>query len=307
MGKSCFGKVLNRLKPKLGERILWEEKLYPYLTWRVGGPAKIFAIVESLSDLRAVLEVASEFGLSYFVLGRGSNLLVSDKGFEGIVIRLGLNFQKFFFDGHYLQAGAATSLAALVQSSVREGFKSLTFAVGIPGSLGGALALNAGAFNGNIGDLVRRVIILTSNGELRLFDSSELNFGYRTCSLPRQGIIVEAALKLQRDEPIPIKVEMEKFLKKRRKRQPLNLLTAGSVFKNPPGIPAGKIIEESGCKGYQLGGAQVSPKHANFIINLGYATASDIYRLMRRVQERVYLEKGILLEPEVTILGEFED
>lgn len=298
-------KAFQSLKSKLGDKVLKETNLANFTTWRVGGPARIFAYAEDLSDLRRLLEVASSFGLPYFILGKGSNLLVSDDGFQGIVIKLGGIFQKFSFENESLNAGAAASLPALVLASVRKGLKGLTFASGIPGSLGGALCLNASFEGQSIGNRVKKVVVYTENG-LKNLDSSGITFEYRQSSLINQGVILEATLRLEAGEQTQLKGELNRYFQKRRMSQPLGFLSAGSVFKNPPGKIAAKLIEETGFKGKKQGKAQVSLKHANFIINLGGAKAQEIFNLIKVIQKQVYSKKGIHLEPEVEFLGEFE-
>jgi len=307
MSKSRFTKTFEKLRHKLGDKVSSDVSLSPYLTWRVGGIARVFALPETLSDLRIVFEEVKEAEIPYFVLGRGSNLLVADSGFDGIVIKLSGSFRKIVVDGLELRAGGAASLPALVHATTRRDLGDLTFAAGIPGSLGGAVTLNAGAFGKSVGETIKEVIIYNHKGELESFPASKISFGYRECSLAQQGIIVEATLKLNRADPIRIKSDLKRYFRNRSETQPLAYRSAGSVFKNPPDFFAGKLIEGTGCKGLKIGQAQVSSKHANFIINLGGASAESIYHLMVKVQKEVYEQKGIFLEPEVTILGQFEE
>ncbi len=306
MNRVATCEALNRLKYKLKSNVVGDEPLSKYTTLRVGGAATIFAIADSLEELRLLLQTSADFELPCFIMGKGSNLLVSDKGFPGIVVVLGKDFKGISVDGCHIRAGAGVPLQVLVQKALENGLKGLAFAIGIPGSLGGALTLNAGAHGQAIGDVVKNVTVYTSDCELKAFDGFEISFGYRSSSLSSQGVIVEAVLRLEKGEFNLIRAEMERYFRKRKRTQPLKLPNVGSIFKNPPGLSAGKLIEEVGCKGLRTGDAQVSLKHANFIVNLGNASAHDVYSLMRMVQEEVFRVKGILLEPEVTLVGDFE-
>ncbi len=304
---AAIDRAYSRLSKKLKNKTVRKFPLSRKTTLRVGGPAEVFVVVDSLEELRLTMQTVQDFGLNFFVIGRGSNLLVSDSGFNGIVIELGAGFRKIHTDGLYIQAGAATLLPALVQLAWKEGLRGLTFAVGIPGSLGGALALNAGAYSKAIGDIVADVTLYTPDCELVACHRSDLVFGYRYSSLAGRGIILEAVIKLSEGSPKSIQAEMEKNFKKRKRTQPLQHPSAGSVFKNPSGLSAGKFIEEASCKGLRIGGAEVSSKHGNFIVNLGNASAQDVYDLLKLVQKKIFDEQGILLEPEITLIGEFKD
>lgn len=304
---AAVDRAYSRLSRGLRERAVKNFSLSRKTTLQVGGPAKAFVVVDSLEELRWVMQTIHDFGVSFFVIGRGSNLLVSDNGFNGVVIELGTGFRKIHTDGTYVQAGAATLLPALVQLAWKEGLSGLTFAVGIPGGLGGALTLNAGAYSKAIGDIVTSATLYTPDCQLVAFDRSELVFDYRYSSLAGQGIILEAVLKFKKGSAESIQAEMERNFKKRKKTQPLQLPSAGSVFKNPTGLSAGKLIEEAGLRGLQIGEAQISVKHCNFVVNLGNASGQDIYNLLRLVQKKVFDTHGILLEPEITLVGEFEE
>ena len=288
-------------------RVYRDIPLAKRITFRAGGPVAILAIADTISDLRLLSQTVERYRFPYFILGKGSNLLVSDKGFKGLAIELGSDFKKVSLDRHYIQAGAATSLSTLAQIAWKSSLKGLAFSVGIPGSLGGALIMNAGAHDGCMSNIVSTVTIYTNNCELRILDKTELGFGYRTSSLSSYGIIVEAMLRLELGDSDRIRFLMERYFRKRKETQPFEYPSAGCVFKNVSGVSAGKLVDETGCKGFRIGGAQVSTKHANFIVNLGDATAQNIYTLIKEVQYRVHQEKGILLDPEIIMLGEFED
>jgi len=302
-----FRSIYEDLKRDFKSDIYLNEPMARHTTFRVGGPAAIFLIANSLEELRKIISLTKKAQTPFLVVGRGSNLLISDQGFMGIIARLGPYFGKIVMDDCHVQAGASATLPALVQATYRGGLKSLAFAVGIPGTLGGALALNAGAYGECIGDLVQRVTLYSHDAELVSLDRSEIHFDYRSSSLNGKGIILEAILRLERGDTTRIKIQMERYFKARKDSQPLNFPSAGSIFKNPPKLLAGRLIEQAGCKGWREGNAMVSDKHANFIVNLGNARASDIYRLIQNVRNRVLEEKKVLLEPEINFVGDFED
>lgn len=297
--------VFQKLNLDLKGKIVENRPMSFLTTWRVGGPARYLAVADSLNELRLILQAASEVKLPVLVIGRGSNLLVSDGGLNGLVVRLGREFQKILVEGETIQAGAAVPLPTLVQTALKHSLKGLAFAVGIPGSFGGALVMNAGAHGAAIGDVTSRVNVYTPDFSLRAIDKSMMKFDYRRSNLKSFGIVVEGVLKLSEGEQDMIRIEMERYFRQRKQTQPLNLPSAGSVFRNPSGTSAGKLIEEAGLKGYQIGDAQVSLVHANFIVNLGQAKAADIHRLIGHVRDEVFNRHQILLEPEVTMVGHF--
>jgi len=291
---------LSRL---LGKKVRQNQVLAPFTSFRVGGPARLFLEAENLFELKTALKVARKFNIPWFVLGRGTNILVSDEGFEGLVLRLGSEFSRFLVDEERVVAGAAVPLPELVWGALNHSLDGLAFAVGIPGSLGGAVKMNAGAFGKEIGPLVNRVTVLDSSLELKNLYRSDLNFGYRFSSLRELVLEVELGLKFGNENKI--KEQMEKNFRLRKKNQPQGCFTAGSVFKNPPEEKAFRLIELAGAKGLKKGAAMVSPKHANFIVNLGGARAADIFSLIEEVRERVWNKHGVLLELEIELLGRF--
>lgn len=307
VGTHYLNRAYFSLQQALGENVVKNKVLAKETSIRAGGPAAIFATADSFDQLRAVLFAANEWGLPLFVIGKGSNLLVSDAGFQGIVVRLGKDFMLKRVDGNKIQAGAAVSLPSLVQTSSKQGLDGMTFAVGIPGSLGGALVMNAGAHEHCIGDVVSSVIVFSKACELRVMEASELSFEYRNGNFNKDDIIVEATLELTAGDPETIKRRMEEWFGERKNNQPLQFPNAGSVFKNPKRMPAGLLIEKAGCKGMRSGDAEVSEKHANFIINRGVARASDVHSLIKAVQVRVFENTGVYLEPEIEFLGQFEE
>lgn len=296
-------------------RFLENEPLSKHTTWRVGGPATYFTVVHNPSQLEEALRFGREKGLDYFVIGAGSDLLVSDEGYKGLVIKLGDGFRKARVSGEHIRAGAAAPLSELAHLAGRHGLAGLSFVVGIPGTLGGALCLNAGAHGASIGDLVEEVELYSPENGLIIIKREDISFGYRRSFLRRgsgqalrkSGVLTSANLRLKRGDPDKIKDQMRDFLERRRLTQPVRALTAGSVFKNSQDARAASLIEEAGCRGLGVGDAVVSDKHANFIINRGEATATDIYRLLKMVQVTVEGKFDVLLEPEIIILGEFNE
>ncbi len=288
----------------LGKKVKKEQILAPFTSFRVGGPARLFVEAENIYDLKIALKTAQQFDFPWFVLGRGTNILASDEGFDGLVLRLSSGFSRFLVEGEKIVSGAAVPLPELVWGALNNSLDGLGFAVGIPGSVGGAVKMNAGAFEKEIGPLVNRVTVLDSSLELKNLYRSELTFGYRSSSL--KEVILEVELSLKPGDDRKIKEQMEKNFRLRKKNQPQGCFSAGSVFKNPPGEKAFRLIESVGAKGLKIGEAMVSPKHANFIVNLGGARSADIYSLIEEVKERVWNKYNILLELEIELLGRFE-
>lgn len=277
-------------------------------TWfRIGGPALLFATPGNQQALSALLAFCREEGLPWFVLGFGTNLLVSDKGYEGMVIRLRKGWDSLRVSGRTVEVGPGHSLPKLARRAAAMGLSRLEFAAGIPGSVGGAVAMNAGAFGGSMAQVVERVECLTPAGAQIHLNASELGFAYRRSRVLDENLIVTSAvLALDAGDSAEIAQRMDQFQTQRRARQPLTARSAGSVFRNPPGDAAGRLVEAAGCKRLRAGGAMVSPKHANFIVNAGGATARDVASLMAQVQQRVWEQFGVWLEPEITLLGQFE-
>ena len=313
------------------ERLRFEEPLSRHTSFRTGGPADCFVSVCSEEELSGLLSFLTDQGIPRFLLGRGSNLLVSDSGFRGVVIRLSGEFEEIrpVWEGQWAEhslvditfnpeetqtpapssrrifCGAGASLASLASFALEHSLTGLEFASGIPGSLGGGIIMNAGAYGGELGDFVENVRILR-NGEVQLIPKEEMEFSYRTSRAKREGFpILSAEFTLSPGEPEEIRGKMRELNEKRREKQPLEYPSAGSTFKRPQGNFAGRLIEEAELSGFSVGGARVSEKHCGFLINSGNATSADIYRLIRLVQEKVQQASGILLEPEVIFLGDF--
>lgn len=270
-------------------------------TWRIGGPAEWVYWPESVSDLIEARRRTVELGLPCRIIGRGSNLLAPDQGLEGLVL-ITTELKGITWGEHSVQVEAGYNIARLAQEAGERGWSGLEFARGIPGTVGGALVMNAGANGGELGPLVRRVRIVDFKGEDRILSQEQLRFGYRESSLKNEGWILEGELALKPGQKEEILEKMTRFMEQRKQGQPLDKPNAGSVFRNPPHDSAGRLIEGAGWKGRSLGGAQVSEKHANFIINRGGATASDILTLIEEIQRDVLTRYGVELHPEVHYL-----
>ena len=291
-------------------RIREQEPMRAHTTFRIGGPADYFVDVKDTEELMALLSLCREEGIPWYILGNGSNLLVADRGVKGVVIRLSGEFEKYEIDKGetegVLYAGAGIRLAKLARTAADAGLSGLAFAGGIPGTLGGALVMNAGAYGGEMKDCVRSVTVADPAGCIRELDAREMQFGYRTSILQRRDYIaLRARLVRPFGDPEELLVQIEELNRRRLEKQPLEYPSAGSTFKRPEGNFAGKLIMESGLRGYRMGGAAVSEKHCGFVINTEEATAEDVYRLIEKVKEIVHEKTGVMLEPEVKYWGEF--
>lgn len=284
-------------------RVLENEPLARHTTFRVGGPADVLFLPESAQELQQAMELAREAGEDCLVIGNGSNLLVRDGGVRGLVIKLAGPMSGVSVEGTAIRAQAGASLSQVSRAALQASLTGLEFASGIPGSLGGALAMNAGAYGGELSQVVREAMVLM-DGRVQTLSREELAMGYRTTRVLREGgIVLSAVLDLKEGDASQIAETMDELNRRRREKQPLSFPSAGSTFKRPEGYFAGALIEQAGLKGYAIGGAQVSEKHAGFLINRGGATASDLLRLIEYVQERVYAQSGVRLETEVRICG----
>ena len=280
--------------------------LAPYTTMRTGGPAALFAEPRNAQQLAHVHQWAQEKGLPLLILGNGSNLLIADSGFDGLVIHLGRALSEVSVFANTLTAQAGASLAAAARAAAQASLTGLEFAAGIPGSIGGAVCMNAGAYGGEIAQVIVSARVLTPEG-VRMVSKDELSLGYRSSAVMQNGwVVLEATFELAPGNPDEIKATMADLAARRREKQPLQYPSCGSFFKRPVGYYAGALIEQAGLKGYRVGDAQVSEMHAGFVINRGHATSSEIYRLMQEVQCRVQARFGVTLEPEVRLIGHFE-
>ena len=297
-----FFERINRMND--GIRIVACVTLDKFTTLRVGGPADYFAEPRTEEELLLLLREAKAEQMPVLLLGNGSNLLVRDGGFRGLVIRLGKSFSAIERNGNCLYAQAGALLSTLSRQALEASLTGLEFAQGIPGSVGGGIYMNAGAYGGELGQTVSFVRVLDGN-TVRNLSGDEMHFGYRhTRAMEEQWLILGAQFRLLPGDPKEIDAAMRDFAARRKEKQPLEYPSAGSFFKRPAGHFAGALIEGAGLKGLTVGGAQVSEKHAGFLINRGGATASDFLALMRLVQERVMEKYGVMLEPEVRIVGE---
>jgi len=301
-----LGGAYDRLHGSLDGIIKRDEQLARHTTFRIGGPAALFIECDTPADLSLATEVCADEGVAWTVLGKGSNVLASDEGYCGAVMVLGKGFKRHQSVEERFLAGSGVVLAALVQDAFRRGLTGLEFAVGIPGTLGGALAMNAGSRDTWIGEIVESVTLFVPGSGLVSLRGPEVSWGYRRTDLPAKGIIVEASLRLAHGDAAQIRRIMEASLRRRKRDQPLGTPNAGSVFVNPEGDSAGRLIEALGLKGHSVGGAAVSDMHANFIVNTGTATAADVLELVRQIRESVEDAYGIELKPEIRFLGSFQ-
>lgn len=288
------------------EQIKLEEPMKNHTTFRIGGPAEIFVTPGSIGEVRDIIAVCRKQAVPYYVMGNGSNLLVSDRGYEGVIIQIFKEMNEIRIEGDTVAAQAGALLSAIANRALEEGLAGFEFASGIPGTLGGACIMNAGAYGGEMKDVVREVTLLTPEGEIRDVPGEQMEFGYRTSMAARTGAVILAArIQLRRDDQEAIRARMEELREKRVSKQPLEYPSAGSTFKRPEGYFAGKLIQDAGLRGFTVGKAQVSEKHCGFVVNKGQATAADVAELMRRVSDKVEEQFGVRLEPEVKRLGEF--
>lgn len=284
-------------------KYLRNELLKKHTSIRIGGSADYFCVPKNIEELKEALQYAKERSLPVAVIGAGTNLLVLDQGFRGLVIKLSKGLNWITYNGQRVQVGSGVDLARLIRSLSAKGWGSLEFLVGIPGTVGGAVVMNAGAWGKGIGSCVAEVKVLDRNGNERIIKKNKLGFRYRKSKLQKNnGIVVEVTLKLRKKRKNKIKKIIREYLLRRRETQPLGTPNCGSIFKNPNGDFAGRLIEAADCKGMRLGDAQVSTKHANFILNLGEAKARDVIKLITRVQKKVKDKFKILLEPEIKIM-----
>lgn len=292
------------MKENVGH-VLLQEPMRLHTTWKIGGPADLFIVPEGTLQLQKALRILNEHGIPWMVMGRGSNLLVRDGGIRGAVIKLGEAFEQLEVIGDEVRVGAAYPMIRLVVQVGRMGFAGLEFAGGIPGSVGGAVYMNAGAHGSDVSKVLKEATILWENGVIETVPNEQMHFRYRTSILQeRRGIVLEALFTLQTGDRSELARRMAAFKDRRIKTQPLQEPCAGSVFRNPPGDHAGRLIESCGLKGKQLGGAKISEKHANFIVNTGQATAKDVLDLIALAQKEVYRRYGIKLETEVLVMGD---
>ncbi len=288
--------------------IIENEQLSKHTTWKIGGVAKYLVLTSDENDVKRIISYCEEHVIPYCVIGNGSNVLFSDEGFDGAVIKTAEGIKGktvLSFDNETVTAyfGAGNIVSELLNFSVRYGLSGLEFLAGIPATFGGILKMNAGAFNCEIKDIVEWINIYSPKEGFVTKKKNELVFRYRMLELSNDSVILGGALRLKKDSPELIQKRIAENQSKKKESQPINLFTCGSVFKNPPGDYAGRIIDEMGLKGVQIGGARISEKHANFIVNTGNATAKDVLTLIEMVKQKVWLKKQLLLEEEVVIIN----
>ena len=276
-----------------------------HTTFRIGGKADLFVSADEKS-LPQLLKEAVDEKIPVTIIGNGSNLLVGDGGIRGLVIEIGKGMDKIEISDNIMTVGAGTLLSKAANTAAEHGLSGMEFAAGIPGSVGGAVVMNAGAYGGEMKDIIMDVDVITREGEYRRLTLEELELSYRhSCIIENEYIVIGARLKLHQEDEAKIRQVMDDLRDRRVEKQPLNFPSAGSTFKRPEGYFAGKLIMDAGLRGYSVGGAQVSEKHCGFVVNKGGATASDVVKLMNDVRDKVMEEFGVELEPEVKMIGEF--
>ena len=300
---SHFYDEITTALPEL--QVLKDEPMSRHTTFRIGGPADYF-VCPGREQIAEVLAVAKKCGMAITVIGNGSNLLVGDKGIRGLVVEIGSAMNQIMVDKNHITAGAGALLSQVAAKAAAAELGGMEFAAGIPGSVGGAVTMNAGAYGGEMKDILRTVTVLTPEGELKTLDVSEMDLSYRHSCVPEQQyIVLEAEIELGYKPEEEIRAQMEELRNKRIEKQPLEYPSAGSTFKRPEGYFAGKLIMDAGLRGYRVGDAQVSEKHCGFVINRKNASAQEVRQLMQDVQDKVKAQFGVMLEPEVKMLGEF--
>lgn len=300
-------KIENKFCTCLGsDNVKLQEPMSKHTTFRIGGPADFYLCPHSTKEVQQTVQICKEENLPYFILGNGSNLLVSDKGYRGAIIQLWKNFSDISVKDCCITAKAGALLSKVAAEALEEGLTGMEFASGIPGTIGGAVFMNAGAYGGEMKDIIKEVKVLDDQGEIRVLSNEEMKLGYRTSIVKEKGYtVLSAVLQLKKAEVSVIRETMEDLKNRRTSKQPLDMSSAGSTFKRPEGYFAGKLIMDSGLRGFSVGGAQVSEKHCGFVVNKGGATAEDVTALIREVQRRVKEKFGVELETEVRFLGEF--
>ena len=285
-------------------KVLTEEPMSRHTSFQIGGPADLFVQPATGEEVREAIRLAKKVQVPFFVVGNGSNLLVSDDGFRGMILQIGRNLQEITVEGNEIHAEAGALLSRVARTALEHGLTGMEFAAGIPGSLGGAVAMNAGAYGGEMKDILTEVEVLTPEGERKVLTLEELELAYRhSCIFEKNYIVLSAHLHLGEGDKDAIRNRMDELARARREKQPLEFPSAGSTFKRPEGYFAGKLIQDAGLKGYTVGGAQVSEKHSGFVVNCGGATAEEVLFLIRQVQKKVKDQFGVTMEPEVRMVG----
>jgi len=303
MISSAVVQGLQKFVPQ--ENILLQEPMAGHTTFRIGGPADCFVQLENEEQLRGIQRYLSMVEVPFFLLGNGSNLLVSDEGYRGVILQVGPKMNKVIVAGDRIIAQAGATMAQVARAAWENGLTGLEFASGIPGTIGGGVVMNAGAYGGELCQVVTAVKVVSREGEILELDNETMEFGYRTSTIRNSGFtVIEVTFRLEQGDKDAIKAKMDDLASRRREKQPLEYPSAGSTFKRPEGHFAGQLIMEAGLRGFQIGGAKVSDKHCGFVINAGGATAKDVRAVITEVQNRVKSKFNVDLETEVIYLGE---
>lgn len=300
-----FSKIKEDLDELNVGEMIEDEPMYKHTTYKVGGPARIYLMVKDIDSLVKAIKYCSGHRVKYMVIGRGSNLLFSDREYDGVIISLNECFDKISVNGSIIKAQAGVSMIKLSYQAAKYGLSGFEFMGGIPGSIGGGIYMNAGAYKYDIASVVKSVTLLNEKHEVVTYSNEQMQFSYRhsICQDNRKLIVLEVEFELNAKSPEEIKQVLDKRKEKRMATQPWNMPSAGSVFRNPKEQAAWQYIDDCGLRGYEIGGAQVSPKHSNFIVNNGYASAKDIYDLIMLVQKKVYEKFGVQLKREVGLIN----
>ena len=305
--KSVNQNIIEKFNDLLGEeKVKVDEPMKRHTTFRIGGPADYFLLPSSEEELSGILKICKNEELPYFILGNGSNLLVSDEGYRGVIIQLYRNYGDITVKGNEIHATAGALLSQIAAAAKNASLTGFEFAGGIPGTLGGAVVMNAGAYGGELKDVLKEAVVMDREGNIFTVPVEKLAMGYRTSLVKTAGyLVLEVVISLKKGSQEEIRDTMKDLADRRISKQPLEYPSAGSTFKRPEGYFAGKLIMDAGLRGYQVGDAQVSEKHCGFVINKGNATAADVLTLIENVREKVQEQFGVTLEPEVKFLGEF--
>lgn len=298
-------KALEQIVPE--NKLYIQEMMNKHTTFKIGGPADYFVDVDSIETLKAVIELCQVHKVEYAVIGNGSNLLVGDLGYRGVILQISKGLSYIEVSDNQMRVGAGTMLAKAAKEAYKQSFAGFEFAAGIPGTIGGAAVMNAGAYGGEMKDVLKSAKLLTKDGEVIELSASELELGYRTSIIiPKSYIVLEVLLEFEQGDAEKIKATMDDYKEARVTKQPLQYPSAGSAFKRPEGYFAGKLVDDAGLRGYQVGGAQISEKHCGFAINTGGATAKNVRDLLEQVSSKVWDQFQVKLETEVKFLGEFQ-
>jgi len=302
---SAFLETIYSFIPK--DNVLLDEPMSKHTTFRVGGEARYFIQIETGQQIAKLVKYLKQVDRNFLIVGNGSNLLICDNGYDGVVLQLGETFSNVTVSGNEITASAGASLAKIAKVAMDHGLTGLEFASGIPGTIGGAAVMNAGAYDGEMKNVITKVVVTDYEGNILELDNATMEYGYRSSIIRNKPFVVlEVTMKLQSGAVSEIQEKMENFTALRKEKQPLEFPSAGSTFKRPQGNFAGKLIMDAGLRGFQIGGARVSEKHCGFVINTGNATASDIYEIICEIKLNVKEKFGVELEPEVVFIGDFE-